>query len=95
MAKGYLIAQVTVTDAEAYGRYARAAGELLKAHGARLLVRPDSLIVKEGAPEARTAIFEFDSFADAQAFWDSPEYAEAKTLRAGAASGDFLLMEGA
>lgn len=94
MAKGYLIAQVTVTDPDAYAGYARAAGELLKAYGARAIVRPDSAIVKEGRPKARTVIFEFDSFETAKAFWDSPEYEAAKALRIGAADGDFILIEG-
>ncbi|MEY9530892.1 DUF1330 domain-containing protein [Sinorhizobium fredii] len=94
MAKGYLIAQVTVADREAYARYSEAAGELLKTYGAKVIVRPESAIVKEGNPKARTVIFEFDTFERAKAFWDSPEYDMAKKLRAGAANGDFILIEG-
>ena len=94
MAKGHLIAQVTVTDPEAYSRYGKAAGDLLKAFGARSIVRPDTALVKEGRPKARTVIFEFESFEKAKAFWDSPEYAEAKAMRVGAAEGDFILIEG-
>lgn len=94
MAKGYLIAQVTVTNPAAYALYAKAAGDLLIAYGARAVVRPDTALVKEGRPKARTVIFEFGSFDEAKAFWDSPEYAEAKALRAGAADGDFILIEG-
>lgn len=94
MAKGYLIAQVTVTDPEAYARYGKAAGDLLKAYGARAIVKPDTALVKEGRPKPRTVIFEFDSFEKARAFWDSPEYAQAKALRIGAADGDFIVIEG-
>jgi uncharacterized protein (DUF1330 family) len=39
-------------------------------------------------------VIEFDSFADAKAFYESPEYQAAKVLRAGAASGNFVLVEG-
>ncbi|WEZ86076.1 DUF1330 domain-containing protein (plasmid) [Rhizobium sp. 32-5/1] len=95
MTKGYLIAQVTVTNSEAYFRYAKAAGDLLKNYGARLIVAPESALIKEGSPKARTAIFEFESFDKAKEFWDSPEYAEAKVLRSGAAEADFILIEGA
>jgi uncharacterized protein (DUF1330 family) len=95
MAKGYLIAQVTVTNSEAYGNYAKAAGDLLKAFGARTIVKPDTAIVAEGSPKSRTLIFEFESFERAKAFWNSPEYADARVLRAGAAEADFILIEGA
>lgn len=95
MARGYLIAQVTVSDADAYARYAKAAGDLLKAYGAKAIVKPDTAIIKEGNPKARTVIFAFDSFDKVKAFWDSLEYQKAIELRAGAAAGDFILIEGA
>ncbi len=40
-------------------------------------------------------IFEFDGLEKAKAFWDSPEYAEAKALRIGASDADFIIIEGA
>lgn len=95
MAKGYLIAQVTVNDPNAYARYAKAAGELLGVFGARNILKPETAIVAEGSPRARTVVFEFEGFQKAKAFWDSPEYAAAKELRAGAAEADFILVEGA
>ncbi|MCX2698543.1 DUF1330 domain-containing protein [Ochrobactrum chromiisoli] len=94
MAKGYLIAQVTVTDPEAYAEYSKAAGDLLKRCGARLIINPDTLTVVEGSPKNRTVIFEFDSFSQAKSFWDSTEYAKAKAFRTGAAEADFMLVEG-
>lgn len=94
MAKGYLIAEMTVTDPEAYVDYAKAAGDLLTAYGARTIVKPDTAIIKEGTPKARIVIFEFDSFEKTQAVWDSPEYQKAISLRIGAAEGDFILIEG-
>ncbi|RNJ41525.1 hypothetical protein B5V01_29070 [Mesorhizobium erdmanii] len=94
MAKGYLIAQVTVTNSDAYSNYAKVAGDLLKQYGACVVVKPETALIKEGNPKARTVIFEFGSFDRAKEFWDSPEYAEAKALRAGAADADFILIEG-
>jgi uncharacterized protein (DUF1330 family) len=94
MAKGYLIAQVTVTNPEAYAEYAKAAGDLLKVYGARMIVKPDTALIKEGSPKERTVIFEFESFEKAKEFWNSPKYADAKALRLGAADGDFILIEG-
>ncbi|MDH7804575.1 MULTISPECIES: DUF1330 domain-containing protein [unclassified Rhizobium] len=95
MAKGFLIAQVTVTNPEASSRYAKAAGDLLRHYGARIIVKPESALIKEGSPKARTVIFEFESFDKAKEFWDSREYVEARVLRAGAAEADFILIEGA
>lgn len=94
MAKGYLIALVNITDKQAYARYAQSSSKLLREWGARAVVKPDTAIVKEGHPKPRTVIFEFDSFDQAKAFWDSPAYTESKALRDGAADADFILMEG-
>ncbi|ERJ37311.1 hypothetical protein L810_8328 [Burkholderia sp. AU4i] len=40
-------------------------------------------------------VLEFDSFAEARRFYESPEYQTAKALRAGAATGTFVILEGA
>jgi uncharacterized protein (DUF1330 family) len=95
MAKGYLIAQVTVTDPEAYGRYSKAAMPRLEAYGARLILKPETAIFKEDTARARVAMFEFETFEAAQVFWENPEYAAAREVRAGAAEGEFILVEGA
>jgi uncharacterized protein (DUF1330 family) len=50
--------------------------------------------VVEGQGQGRNVIIEFDSFERARACWDSPEYQHAKTFRAGAATGDFVIVEG-
>ncbi|MBO9112700.1 MULTISPECIES: DUF1330 domain-containing protein [Rhizobium/Agrobacterium group] len=94
MAKGYLIAQLTMTDPTKYSEYGTAATEVLERFRGRLLVRPASAVVVEGAPRPRTTIFEFDSFNRAKAFWESDEYAPAKKLRDDAADAAFILIEG-
>ena len=94
MPKGYLIAQLTITDPERYAAYGSAATELLARFGGKAFVRPDTAVVVEGAPRARTAIFEFESLERARAFWESDEYRQAKALREGAAEADFILIEG-
>lgn len=94
MTKGYLIAQVTVTDPGAYGTYVEAAGKLMSAYGAKQILKPETAIVAEGKPKARTVIFEFDSFDTAKRFWNSPEYTTIKALRFRAAEADFILVEG-
>ncbi len=83
MAKGYLIAQVTVTDPDAYARYGKVAGELLRAAGVRQILDPDTAIVAEGAPKDRSVIFEFDSFAGRRRSGTAPSIRKAS--RCGAA----------
>ena len=39
-------------------------------------------------------IFAFASFAEAKRFYESPAYHTARKLRAGAATGTFVLVEG-
>ena len=49
----------------------------------------------EGREETdRVVVIEFPSLARAKAFWDSPEYGEARSKRAGAATGQFIVVDG-
>ena len=49
----------------------------------------------EGEPEdRRVVIVEFPSVEQAKIFYDSPEYLEARAARAGAAEGQFMVVEG-
>ncbi len=94
MPKGYLIARVDVTDPQAYARYAEAAGAAMRLHGARPLARGGKHEAVEGHGRARNVVLEFDSFEAARAYYHSPEYQAAKAHRAGAADGEFVLVEG-
>ncbi|WP_346778635.1 DUF1330 domain-containing protein [Burkholderia sp. Ac-20353] len=48
----------------------------------------------EGEAHERHVVFEFDSFAEAKRFYESPAYEAAKALRAGVATGTFVILEG-
>lgn len=93
MPKGYLIGHVTVSDAAAYAAYATAAEEAMKPFNPRLVAGGEYENL-EGEAHGRHVIFEFDSFADAKRFYESPEYQAAKTLRENAATGTFVVVEG-
>jgi uncharacterized protein (DUF1330 family) len=43
----------------------------------------------------RIVILEFDDLAAARAWYDSPQYVEARAAREGAAVGSFIAVEGA
>jgi uncharacterized protein (DUF1330 family) len=94
MPKGYTIVRVDITDPEAYARYAKLAGEAIKAHGGRPLVRGGRFEAVEGVARARNVVIEFDSFEAARAYYFSQEYQKAKALREGAAVVEFVLVEG-
>lgn len=95
MAKGYLIATITITDEAAYQRYIKAASSAIKKVGCRVLVRGGKLAIKEGNESwSRVVVLEFDSYEQALNYYDSPAYQEAKALRADAAIADFVIAEG-
>lgn len=96
MPKGYFIAQVDVTNPTQYAGY-RSLAELAVAHyGGTFLARGGRMqtVEGDGARGSRMVVTEFPSFDQAQAFYDSPEYAKARAARAGAATFHGLVLEG-
>lgn len=94
MPKGYLIAHVTVSDAQAYAEYARAAAEAMKPFSPKVVAWSGQYENLEGEAHQRHVVFEFASFDQAQRFYHSPAYQAARALRANAANGTFVLVEG-
>jgi uncharacterized protein (DUF1330 family) len=94
MPKGYWIARVDVTDADAYKRYVAANSNAFAKYGARFLVRGGSFKSVEGGSRARNVVLEFPSYEAAIDCYRSPEYAEALEHRRGAGEADILIIEG-
>src|SRR5579859_5768762 len=91
----YIIARVAVTDWERYREYTKATPEAIARYGGKFIVRGGELVTLEGEPEMRRlVVIEFPTLEKAQEFFNSPEYSKAKQLRAGAAIGQFLAVEG-
>ena len=64
--------------------------------GGRFIVRGGQTVTLEGPPETgRIVVIEFPSFDRAKAFYESEAYLHAKKLREGAATGQFILVDGA
>lgn len=74
MAKGYVIASVTVHDDVAYQRYVDLARDAMAKHGARILARGGRYEALEGNARQRNVILEFESFEAARRYWSSNEY---------------------
>ena len=95
MPKAYVIVDIDVTDPERYAAYRELAARAVEAAGGRYLARGGATEVLEGdrVPH-RTVILEFADMQAARAWYDSPAYLEARSLRAGAAVGSFIAVEG-
>jgi uncharacterized protein (DUF1330 family) len=91
----YLIADVEVTDPVRYEEYKKLAPPAIAKYGGRYLARGGAHETMEGTwVPRRLVILEFPDLAKARAFYQSPEYAEARAARKNAASGNFVIVEG-
>jgi uncharacterized protein (DUF1330 family) len=96
MSKAYVIADIDVTDPDAYEDYKRLSSVAAEKYGARFLVRGGAVDVLEGTwTPTRLVVLEFDDADAARRWYDSPEYAEAKAVRHRAADSAMLVVGGA
>lgn len=93
-AKGYVIARVTIKDENGYKEYAKAASMAQKKYNAKALVRGGEYEALEGVARERNVILEFPSYADAKAYFHSPEYQAAKRIAEGALEAEIVAVEG-
>ena len=98
----YMIITCKIADRDAFIRgYGVAAAALVEKFGGRYVLRGPGAELLEGDPGtidfegASMVISEWPDKAAARAFWNSPEYAEARKLREGIADCQVLLIESA
>jgi uncharacterized protein (DUF1330 family) len=92
---GYLIANISIRDPKGFEEYRKQVAPLIARFKGRYLVRGGELRTLEGNPNfKRLIVLEFPSLAEAQRFYDSPEYAPVLKLRLASASGDVVLVDG-
>lgn len=92
----YMIVTAKIADRDAFiSGYGPAAGALVAKFGGRYILRGPGAELLEGdfGDGASMVISEWPDQKTAKAFWDSPEYAEAKKLREGIADCQVLLIE--
>lgn len=87
------IAHVEVTDADAYGTYAKGAGPALAAHGGVFLARGGRHVQLEGKDRARNVVARFPSLEAAVTCYNSPEYQAALAHAKGASVRDLVIVE--
>ncbi|GKY89804.1 DUF1330 domain-containing protein [Sinisalibacter aestuarii] len=87
------IAHVTVTDEEAYGKYARLAGPAVAKHGGTFIARGGRYVQLEGKDRPRNVVARFASVEAAEACYHSPEYQAALDHARGASERELLIVE--
>jgi uncharacterized protein (DUF1330 family) len=87
------IAHVTVTDTEAYGRYAALAGSAIAKHGGVFIARGGRFVQLEGKERPRNVVARFPSVEDAEACYHSPEYQAALDHARGASERELVIVE--
>ncbi|KEJ90075.1 DUF1330 domain-containing protein [Sulfitobacter donghicola] len=93
MPKAYWIANVTVTDPDAYQGYQALAPAAFAEFGARFLARGEAETL-EGRDWQRRVVIEFASLKDAKACYNSPAYRAARDARSSACEADIAIIEG-
>jgi uncharacterized protein (DUF1330 family) len=96
MPKGYIVARMTVHDADAYMTYAKGARVAMAKYGARILALAGQTEPLLGEARERNVILEFESFEQAKAYYNSPEYQAAREFRIadGVSEGEIIAIEG-
>lgn len=87
------IAHVTVSDDEAYGKYAALAGPAIAKHGGKFIARGGRYVQLEGKERPRNVVARFDTVEAAVECYHSPEYQEALAHAKGASERELLVVE--
>ncbi|MEL7098602.1 MAG: DUF1330 domain-containing protein [Pseudomonadota bacterium] len=87
------IAHVTVTDADAYGKYAELAGPAIAKHGGTFIARGGRYVQLEGTERPRNVVARFPSVEAAVACYNSDDYQAALNHARGASERELMVVE--
>ena len=91
---GYVIAEVDVTDPDAYKKYAQQVPATVAAFDGHYLVRGGKIQAVEGEVPKRIVVIAFDSAEKARNWEYSPAYEAIKPIRHSAAKSRIFIVEG-
>ena len=94
MAKGYLVANIRVTDHDKIQEFAGMAGPANKKDGGKVLARGPVADRLEGNVKGIVMMIEFESKEAANTFYHSKEYQAAKVVREECSDTDLMIAEG-
>ena len=87
------IAHVTVTDEEAYKKYAAGATRAIAEHGGKFIARGGRYVQLEGRERPRNVVARFPDVETAEACYRSDAYQEALEHARGASERELLIVE--
>ena len=87
------IAHVTVTDDEAYAKYAEIATRAIAENGVEILARGGRYVQLEGKDRARNVVVRYPSVEAAEAVYHSDTYQEALKHAVGASEREVVIVE--
>lgn len=93
-APGYIIAEVEVTDRDAFQKYGAKVPETLAPFNHQYIIRGGKTISLEGEPPRGIIMIAFDSVEKAQAWYQSPAYSAIKPMRLNSARSRIFIAEG-
>ena len=94
MPKGYLVANIRVSDAEKFQQFSGMAGPVIQQFGGRILAKGPGADRHEGDLSGVVMMIEFESKEKAEQFYFSDEYQAAKAVRDECADTDLMIIEG-
>ncbi len=93
--KGYILAEIEVTNPEPYQDYLAAVTPMVEKFGGKYIVRAGKTEAVEGAaPAGRMVLLEFPDFEAARAFHHSPDYQAILSMRTDNATSRIVILEG-
>ena len=87
------IAHVTVTDEEAYKKYAAGATVAIAEHGGEFIARGGRFVQLEGKERPRNVVAKFPTVEAAVDCYHSPEYQAALDFARGASERELMVVE--
>jgi len=94
MLPGYVVAEVDVTDATTFQKYAEKTPGTIAQYGGHYIIRGGKNTSIEGDAPKRFVVIQFDSVEKAKAWEDSPEYSAIKPIRHSSAKSRVFIIEG-
>lgn len=90
----YVVAMMSVQDAETYRKYTDRTPPTVKKYGGRFLTRGEPVSTMEGEPYAgRMVLLEFPSKQNVEAWYKDPDYQQAMEFRHASSTMHMLLLQ--
>ena len=89
----YVIAELEITDAEAFKAYGPLVRASVEKYGGGYAVRGATVTALDGEPPKRVAILTFETGDAARRWYQSPEYTAARAIRLNATKSRMFIVE--